>query len=310
MSDIDPRDPRALAGDAPLFDAWLTFTRDSRAGRLRPFSIPGHKHRHDLVGDLVQGDVPMLAGLDTMKQSLGLLAAAESRAADAWGTDWARLSVGGSTHANQASVLALGQPGQSVIVSRTLHRSVLLGLVLAGLRPVWVHPAIDAATGLPGAVPVAAVETALSANPDACGVLVGDPASNQDQDSLPVSLEQTAESLAVAGLRLARPLGDVLPFGQGMNQSVHGNSLSWGTCGHRTCRSPRHSAKLDGIANDQGNRELFGRESAGGQRFLGEAKFSPRHTRLVRTASGVRCRLRVSVRKRGDFALRGGRPPV
>ncbi|MHB1328555.1 MAG: Orn/Lys/Arg family decarboxylase, partial [Gemmatimonadales bacterium] len=39
----------------------------------------------------------------------------------------------------------------------------------------WVRPQIDAATGLPGAVPVSAVEAALAAHPDACGVLLGDP---------------------------------------------------------------------------------------------------------------------------------------
>ncbi|MET0812953.1 MAG: hypothetical protein ABWY03_07850 [Microbacterium sp.] len=168
-------DPRGYAADAPLFAAWLRYMADVRAGRMRPFSIPGHKHRHDLVGDLIEGDVPMLAGLDTMKESLGLLADAERRAADAWGVDWCRFSVGGSSHANQAAVLALGRPGRSVVVSRTLHRSVLLGIVLAGLRPVWVNPSIDAATGLPGAVPVPAVEAALQATPDACGVLIGDP---------------------------------------------------------------------------------------------------------------------------------------
>jgi lysine decarboxylase len=175
VSATDPRDPRGYAADAPLLQAWLRFTADVRDGRSMPFSIPGHKHRRDLVGEVIAGDVPMLAGLDTMKQDHALLATAEARAAEAWGVDWCRFSVGGSTHANQASVLALGQPGQSVIVSRTLHRSVLLGLVLAGLRPVWVHPSIDAATGLPGAVPVDAVEAALAANHDACGVLVGDP---------------------------------------------------------------------------------------------------------------------------------------
>lgn len=117
----------------------------------------------------------MFAGLDTMKQTGGLLAKAEARAAEAWGADWCRMSVGGSTHANQAAVLALGRPGQSVVVSRTLHRSVLLGIVLAGLRPVWVRPQVGAATGLPKAVPVKDVEEALAAHPDACGVLLGDP---------------------------------------------------------------------------------------------------------------------------------------
>lgn len=172
---MSSRDPRDYARDAPLLDAWLRFTARADAGELAPFSIPGHKHRRDLVGDVVRGDVPLFAGLDTMKQTDGILASAEAAAADAWGVDWGRISVGGSTHANQAVLLALGSPGQTVIVSRTLHRSVLLGLVYAGLRPVWVHPAIDAATGLPGAVPVEAVRQALAAHPDACGVLVGDP---------------------------------------------------------------------------------------------------------------------------------------
>jgi lysine decarboxylase len=175
MTEADPRDPRGYAADAPLLDAWLRFTADVRGGRVMPFSIPGHKHRRDLVGDVIAGDVPMLAGLDTMKQDAGLLVSAEARAAQAWGVDWARFSVGGSTHANQSSVLAVGRPGQSVVVSRTLHRSVLLGIVLAGLRPVWVHPDLDARTGLPGGVPVAAVEAALRTNPDACAVLIGDP---------------------------------------------------------------------------------------------------------------------------------------
>ena len=97
------------------------------------------------------------------------------RAAAAWGVDWCRLSVGGATHANQAAVPALGRPGQDVVITRTLHRSLLLGIVLAGLRPVWVRPGLDAATGLPGAVPVAAVEAALAAHPSACGVVLGDP---------------------------------------------------------------------------------------------------------------------------------------
>lgn len=171
----DPRDPHGYSDDAPLLEAWLRFTADVRAGRSAPMSIPGHKHRTNLVGDVVIGDVPLFAGLDTMKQEHGVLVRAEAGAAHAWGVDWCRLSVGGSTHANQASILALGAPGQSVVVSRTLHRSVLLGLVLAGLRPVWVHPDLDPATGLPAAVSARAVDEALRTAPDACGVLVGDP---------------------------------------------------------------------------------------------------------------------------------------
>ena len=169
------RDPRGLRSDAPLLDAWLTFTAAVSAGDVTPFTTPGHKHRTDLVGPVVAGDVPLHGGLDTVAQTHGRLAEAERRAALAWGADWARLSVGGSTHGNQALVLAVATPGRPVVVARTLHRSLFLGLVLAGLDPVWVHPDLDPTTGLPGAVPVTAVEKALAAYPDACAVLLGDP---------------------------------------------------------------------------------------------------------------------------------------
>ena len=108
----DPRDPLGLAGDAPLLDGWLRFGAAVGAGTMTPFTIPGHKQRTHLVGDVVRGDVPLYAGLDTMKQDGGLLARAEQRAAAAWGVDWGRLSVAGATHANQAAMLALGGPGQ------------------------------------------------------------------------------------------------------------------------------------------------------------------------------------------------------
>ena len=61
------------------------------------------------------------------------------------------------------------------MVTRALHRSLLLGIVLAGLDPVWVLPEVNPATGLPGPVPVAAAEAALAAHPDACAVFLGDP---------------------------------------------------------------------------------------------------------------------------------------
>src|SRR6478735_9436732 len=152
-----PTDPRGLRADAPLLDAWLRFQEQAPT----PFTIPGHKQRTDLVGDVVAGDVPLYAGLDTMKLTSGLLIEAEARAARLWGADVCRFSTGGATHANQAVALAVAGDGDTVIVSRTLHRSLLLGLVLAGLTPVWVRPDVDPATGLPLGVAPARVAQAL-----------------------------------------------------------------------------------------------------------------------------------------------------
>ena len=171
----DPRDPRMLRTEAPLLDAWLRSTAKAAAGALTPMSLPGHKLRTDLLGTVVASDAPLSDGLDSTEHADTLLADAERRASELWGADWCRFSVSGSTHGNQALALAVGTPGQKVIVSRMLHRSLLLGLVLAGLRPVWVHPEIDADYGLPRAVAVNELRAALVAHPDACAVFLGDP---------------------------------------------------------------------------------------------------------------------------------------
>ena len=116
-----PTDPQDLRGDAPLFDAWLRFHEQVST----PFTIPGHKQRQDLIGDVVAGDVPLYAGLDTMRLERGVLRDAEARAADLWGADVARFSVGGSTHGNQAVALTVGREfgetsDDEVIINRPL----------------------------------------------------------------------------------------------------------------------------------------------------------------------------------------------
>jgi arginine decarboxylase len=171
----DPRDPLGLAADAPLLAAWLDWMGLVQAGKLSPMTTPGHKQRLDLVGTVVAGDAPLYGALDAIKHADRLRTDAEARAAALWGADWCRFSVAGSTHGNQTFCLAIGQPGQEVIITRTLHRSLLLGLMMAGLRPVWVRPEIDPDSGLPAAVAVQTVRDALAAHPGACGVILGDP---------------------------------------------------------------------------------------------------------------------------------------
>jgi arginine decarboxylase len=171
----DPRDPRGLRADAPLLDAWLRSAERTNAGEFTPMITPGHKQRRDLVGPVVAGDQPLYGGLDAIKHADVLRAEGEARAARLWGADWCRFSVAGSTHGNQALALAVGSPGQEVVITRILHRSLLLGLVLAGLRPVWVRPEVDPVSGLPAAVAVATVRAALAEHPAACAVFLGDP---------------------------------------------------------------------------------------------------------------------------------------
>jgi lysine decarboxylase len=167
----DPADPSDLRKDAPLFNGWLAF----RAADSAPFGIPGHKQRLSLVGPVVRDDIPLYGGVDTIRQRAGAFADADRRLARLWGADWGRISVGGSTHGNQTLALALCRPGDEIIVTRTLHRSLLLGMVLVGVTPVWVRPEVDPVTGLPTRVPVERVERALAEHAAARAVFLVEP---------------------------------------------------------------------------------------------------------------------------------------
>lgn len=167
----DPNDPLGLRADAPLVDGLLRFLESD----VTPLHTPGHKTQTHRLGPVLEGDVTLYGGVDTIRGRHGRLEAAEAKAAQLWGGDWARFSVAGSTHCNQALAMSLARPGDTVVVSRMLHRSLLLGLVLAGLRPVWVSPVIDAGLGLPVGVSADEVRRALTAHPDAKAVFLVEP---------------------------------------------------------------------------------------------------------------------------------------
>ena len=93
------------------------------------------------------------------------------------------------------------RPGQEIIVTRCLHRSLLLGLVLAGLRPVWVLPERDPATGLPAAVAVETVRAALVTAFDEADILV----RGYPVDGVRITIADAASNDRVLAVLAAHP---------------------------------------------------------------------------------------------------------
>jgi arginine decarboxylase len=157
--------------ETPLADAAAAFL----AADVTPFTTPGHKRAPHLVDDFLRLDLPLSSGADDLHMRSDVLGHAERLAADLWGAELCRFCGNGSTEGNQTLALALGRPGDRAVVSRSTHKSVLAGLVLSGLEPVWVRPDVDPATGLPLALPPERVAAALAEAPDACGVFLVEP---------------------------------------------------------------------------------------------------------------------------------------
>ena len=153
--------------------------REAQRRSAPQFTIPGHKGRigeidPELVGPLA-ADQPLHGGLDTPKLARGALQTSERMAARHFGADWCRFGVGGSTQTNLALCLALGRPGDQVIVGRALHRSLFSGLVLSGLEPVWILASAHRETGLPLGITPSALRRAVARAPEARAVILTDP---------------------------------------------------------------------------------------------------------------------------------------
>jgi arginine decarboxylase len=155
--------------ETPLADAVAAFLADER---ITPFTTPGHKRSPELADGFLEFDLPLSSGADDLHMRSDHLGLAQGLASGLWGADLCRFCVNGSTQGNEAMALALGRPGDRVVVSRTLHKSVLAGLVLSGLDPVWVRPDVDPDTGLALAIPVARIEEAVAG---ACAVFLVEP---------------------------------------------------------------------------------------------------------------------------------------
>ncbi len=173
-----PRDQRVT----PYLDAALRY----RATGYTPFHTPGHKlgkgapagMREFMGDDGLSADLAMAGGVEDTRESTHLIRLAEDYAAEAWGAERSWFLVNGSTSGIHALVLALCAPGDTVIVPRNAHKSMLAGLIFSGAMPLYMEPAIDPLWGIPLNVRAADALAALAQAPDAKALFVTSPTYN------------------------------------------------------------------------------------------------------------------------------------
>jgi arginine/lysine/ornithine decarboxylase len=164
---------------APVLDAVADFRRRGDV----VYGPPGHKQGRgvdppvlDLLGERAfSTDVLMLNGLDDRRLSKGILAAAEQLMADAVHAEHALFSTCGSSLSVKAVMLAMAGPGDRLVIARNSHKSVIAGLILSGIHPIWVRPRWDDALQVAHPPAAADIEEALDQHPEAKGVLTISP---------------------------------------------------------------------------------------------------------------------------------------
>ncbi|MFF7645739.1 aminotransferase class I/II-fold pyridoxal phosphate-dependent enzyme [Streptomyces canus] len=161
---------------APVLEALEEFRR--RADVV--FGPPGHKQGRgvdrrvaEIVGlDVFRSDVLSLNGLDDRRQSQGVLSQAQELMADAVGAVQAFFSTCGSSLSIKTAMLAVAGPGEKLLLSRNAHKSVISGVVVNGVEPIWVHPKFDRERHLAHPPEPDDVRRSLQEHPDAKGMLL------------------------------------------------------------------------------------------------------------------------------------------
>lgn len=164
---------------APVLDALDAYHAQGQV----PFTPPGHKQgrgtdprvRAVLGEDVFRSDLLAISGLDDRTSSMGVLAQAQELMADAVGAEHTSFSTCGSSLSVKAAMLSVAHPHEKLLIGRDAHKSVVSGLVLSGIRPIWVDPAWDAGRHLAHPPQLAAFDAAFDAHPDAAGALISSP---------------------------------------------------------------------------------------------------------------------------------------
>jgi arginine decarboxylase len=161
---------------APVLEALAAFRERGDV----VYGPPGHKQgrgvdprvRELLGDDLFRADILDLNGLDDRRESQGVLSQAQELMADAVGAERAFFSTCGSSLSVKTAMLAVAGPGEKLLLSRNAHKSVIAGVIVNGVQPVWVHPHVDPDRHLAHPPEPEDVRRALRDHPDAKGMLL------------------------------------------------------------------------------------------------------------------------------------------
>ncbi|MFF5938810.1 aminotransferase class I/II-fold pyridoxal phosphate-dependent enzyme [Streptomyces sp. NPDC012508] len=172
----NPTDSGSGQLSAPFAEAVL-----AHAGRdwLR-LNVPGHAAApgSDLAGffgsRITALDFPpLLDGIDLGADTP--LDKALALAAEAWGARRTWFLTNGASQGNQIASMVAPSLGRTLVVQRSVHSSVIDGLVLSGMDAVFVQPSVDPEQGIAHGVTAADVAAALERTPDAAAVYIVSP---------------------------------------------------------------------------------------------------------------------------------------
>lgn len=143
------------------------------------FHVPGHKsgkifERYNLesIDNIGKFDTTEIPGSDNLHAPEGMIKEAQERAKEFYGADYSFFLVNGTTCGIISMIMAATNPGDKIIVPRDCHRSVISGMILGGVVPVYVKPEICPELFLSMAITAETIENTIKDHPDVKAVVI------------------------------------------------------------------------------------------------------------------------------------------
>ncbi|MDR3275115.1 MAG: aminotransferase class I/II-fold pyridoxal phosphate-dependent enzyme [Endomicrobium sp.] len=166
----------------PLFDILLSHAKRD----VVSFHCPGHKNGRSIDKELknytgeevYKFDVTVFDEVDSLHDPVGPIKKAQELMAQAYGVKNSFFLVNGTSVGNIAMLLSTCDSGDSIIVSRSSHKSIMAGIIMSGVWPIWIQPKIDQNLDLIFNSTYNQIKDALDKYPEAKAVFVTSPTYN------------------------------------------------------------------------------------------------------------------------------------
>ena len=154
--------------NTPIYDALIKH----KTKRPISFHVPGHKNgkvfpeeAYRVFQGILDVDVTELSGLDDLHSPSEAIFEAEALLADYYQVKKSFFLVNGSTVGNIAMILATVSEGDEILVQRNCHKSIMNGLRLANVNPIFLSPEFNEEWQVAGGLTLKNIKAAVRQYP-------------------------------------------------------------------------------------------------------------------------------------------------
>ena len=184
-----------------------------------PFHMPGHK-RNDKFGILgSEIDITEIDGFDNLHSPSGVIKNIEDKLKIIYKSKRSFISVNGSSGGILASIFAVCNEVDTVIVARNCHKSVYNACMLLKLKIIFVEPQYDLTNGYYTKLEQDTVNYAINRHPEAKAVIITSPTYEGFISKIDCNIPLIVDS--AHGAHLGMPYFPEYPSGDIVISSLH-----------------------------------------------------------------------------------------